>query len=93
MTEEANSSLRKFHHLTIVADVNGSSSQSEVAEYVYHSQLLIVQMSSGSVVLSGWNMFNISRSFILTVLGAVLTYTIILFQITPWTSIPPTDAT
>lgn len=93
VTEESNASLRRFHHLTIVADVNGSASSQEVAEYVYHSQLLLVQMSAPSVVLSGWNMFNISRSFILTVLGAVLTYTIILFQITPWTSIPASEGT
>lgn len=50
----------------------------------YESLLLIIKLNERHVFFTVWKIFPITKAFILTILGAVLTYTIILLQLTPW---------
>ncbi|RWS16256.1 uncharacterized protein B4U79_07619, partial [Dinothrombium tinctorium] len=47
---------------------------------LYQAKLMISKMSHSVARLTGWNCFIINRPFILTVIGAVLTYSVVLMQ-------------
>ncbi|XP_064486756.1 uncharacterized protein LOC135399041 [Ornithodoros turicata] len=48
-------------------------------------QVILLQsgITSSTFTLTGWGLFEVDRSFILTIVGAVATYTVILVQLTP----------
>lgn len=41
----------------------------------------LVQVTSEEVALTGFNMFNVTRSLLLTVAGTILTYEVVLVQL------------
>ncbi|KAL1420466.1 hypothetical protein MTO96_024289 [Rhipicephalus appendiculatus] len=45
--------------------------------------LLESGINSSKFTLTGWGLFEVDRSFILTIVGAVATYTVVLIQLTP----------
>ncbi|XP_050030808.1 uncharacterized protein [Dermacentor andersoni] len=45
--------------------------------------LLESNINSSKFTLTGWGLFEVDRSFILTIVGAVATYTVVLIQLTP----------
>ncbi|XP_049275913.1 uncharacterized protein LOC119406958 [Rhipicephalus sanguineus] len=45
--------------------------------------LLESGINSSKFTLTGWGLFEVDRSFILTIIGAVATYTVVLIQLTP----------
>ncbi|KAK8777567.1 hypothetical protein V5799_029086 [Amblyomma americanum] len=45
--------------------------------------LLETGINSSKFTLTGWGLFEVDRSFILTIVGAVATYTVVLIQLTP----------
>ena len=50
----------------------------------FHSIALITKLTEQPMYLTGWNVFYITRGFILTVIGGVLTYTLVVMQLIPW---------
>ncbi|XP_074605337.1 uncharacterized protein LOC141858483 [Brevipalpus obovatus] len=52
---------------------------------------LLMKMHTTPSQLTGWNLFVINRGFVLTVLGVVLTYSLVLFQMTPWAQMKTND--
>lgn len=54
-------------------DVNDWNFQQE-------TQLLLTKLNTPMMRLSGWSCFELNKSFMLTILGAIATYTIIILQ-------------
>lgn len=80
ISEVSHYSLGHVQHLTTISnDVRTYDSQLH-----YQSLLLVAQLNASPIMFTGWKTFHISRQFIITILGAVITYSIILFQMTPW---------
>ncbi|XP_076314845.1 uncharacterized protein LOC143227265 [Tachypleus tridentatus] len=51
--------------------------------YNIQAELLVTQLNSSVVGLSAWNVFIINRGFMLTVLGAVISYGVLIIQLNP----------
>lgn len=56
------------------ADVNDSLVQQLI-------QLVVTKLSTPMMLLTGWNCFQLDKSFLLTVMGALMTFTIVVLQI------------
>lgn len=76
VSEESISSVSRLQEISTQISGNECSQLQLVA--------LLVKVYTSPSQLTGWNLFVINRGFVLTVLGVVITYSLVLFQITPW---------
>lgn len=83
MSEESLASASDFHDIS-------SYSHFTFSKIDQSHQILgiLIKLSGQPSQLTGWNLFIIDRGFVLTVLGVVLTYSLVLFQMTPWAQQP-----
>lgn len=49
-------------------------------DFQQEAQLLLTKLSSSMMKLTGWKCFELNKSIMLTILGALATYTIIMVQ-------------
>lgn len=56
--------------------------QAELNDWNYHQevQLLLTKLNTPMMRLTGWSCFVINKSFMLTVMGALATYIIVIIQ-------------
>jgi hypothetical protein len=54
-------------------DINDWNFQQEI-------QLLLTKLSTPIMKITGWNCFELNKSFLLTIMGALATYTIVVIQ-------------
>ncbi|XP_076365767.1 uncharacterized protein LOC143254474 [Tachypleus tridentatus] len=74
--EEAASSVDHIHALTAPYNVNN-------IEFHLQVQLFVSQMTTNNIGLTGWKFFVINRGVILTILGAIISYMVIVIQMNP----------
>ncbi|XP_053204089.1 uncharacterized protein LOC128388681 [Panonychus citri] len=83
MSEESLASASDFHEISSYSHYTFSKIDQS------HQVLgILIKLSGTPSQLTGWNLFIIDRGFVLTVLGVVLTYSLVLFQMTPWAQQP-----
>lgn len=77
----SNACLEDVHQMT--TECHKSLPSERNVHLDFHAMALITKLTNSPSYLTGWNVFYITRSFILTVLGGVLTYTLIVVQLMP----------
>ncbi|GFS35252.1 uncharacterized protein NPIL_570381 [Nephila pilipes] len=80
VTEIAENIKRSLYNLADNITNNGEIAISE--KDVTNSYLILIAILNGSqLTFTGWKMFNINRSFILTTMGVMISYGVIIIQI------------
>ncbi|KAH9365459.1 hypothetical protein HPB48_008911 [Haemaphysalis longicornis] len=81
LTEAAHASSMPLHRCLD----KGSAADGDLRE----GRLLASQLRAPYVALTGWGFFAFSRSFVLTLAGALISYVVILLQLNPATNKAP----
>lgn len=79
VSEESVSSTSQLQEISTQLEINQQTNCSQLQIIA-----LLMKVYTSPSQLTGWNMFVINRGFVLTVFGVVITYSLVLFQITPW---------